>query len=452
MESHADDVTAGTATTSSTGPAAVPPVMTPPIPATAGSLPPPIPDSFVQKPSSGRNALAVGLSVFLALYLADACLSVIDSLLSLLFDCHLVSGARGMVAFLSCGASLLVYVLMGFTPMIPKRAFLPITLFNPVLWLLAVPVYIYFHSAFLLFDVIGSVCQLLLVVGVLIWLRGGLSLGWPLVRVNWIGCRAFGWLNLSGFLAINVLVLPPATLIYLAVCAHLAVDHYSDGFLAVRASGVTVQARKYVRDDGKTVLLVPMVHIGDPDFYWKVSQSFPTNSVILMEGVTDEKHLLTNKVTYQRAAKSLGLAEQQKVFRPTRGRPVRADVDISEFTPVTISMLNVAMLFHSRGLTAETIAKMLQYSPPPHLDEVLIEDLLKKRNRHLLKEIKARLLYWDDVVVPWGAAHIPELAQEIQKTGFRLDETREYQVIRFGSHRAPGKAVEEEKKRDEAER
>jgi hypothetical protein len=39
----------------------------------------------------------------------------------------------------------------------------------------------------------------------------------------------------------------------------------------------------------------------------------------------------------------------------------------------------------------------------------------------------------DNIIVPWGAAHMPGLAKEIQKSGFRLDETREYVVIRFGS-------------------
>jgi hypothetical protein len=100
------------------------------------------------------------------------------------------------------------------------------------------------------------------------------------------------------------------------------VDHFSGGFLALRPGGLTVQVRKYVRDDGKTIQLVPMAHIGEADFYRKVAETFPTNSIILMEGVTDWKRLITNEASYKRAAKSLGLAEQEEEFTPTRGEMV----------------------------------------------------------------------------------------------------------------------------------
>jgi len=35
-------------------------------------------------------------------------------------------------------------------------------------------------------------------------------------------------------------------------------------------------------------------------------------------------------------------------------------------------------------------------------------------------------------MVPWGVAHMPGIAKEIQKLGFHLDETHDYMVIRFG--------------------
>src|SRR5208282_3550763 len=88
----------------------------------------------------------------------------------------------------------------------------------------------------------------------------------------------FSWRNLSVFLLANVFVLLPAVVFYLVVCAALAVDHFSEGFVALRPGGLTVQARKYVRNDGKTIQLFPMSHIADAAFYQKVSQSFPTNS------------------------------------------------------------------------------------------------------------------------------------------------------------------------------
>jgi hypothetical protein len=238
-------------------------------------------------------------------------------------------------------------------------------------------------------------------------------------------------------------------IIYLVLCAALAVGHFSDGFLALRPGGLTVRVRKYARNDGKTIQLFPMSHIGEPDFYRKLSQSFPTNSIILMEGVTDDRNLLTNKITYKRMATSLGLAEQHEEFNPTQGELVPADVDVEQFTANTIGLLNLAMLIHSKGVNTETVLTMLRFSPPPHYEEELLDDLLRKRNRHLLEELHARLSQTEHIIVPWGVAHMPEIAKEIQKAGFRLVETREYIAIRFGSAgketKRTGKAVDQAK-------
>src|SRR5205085_11348556 len=137
----------------------------------------------------------------------------------------------------------------------------------------------------------------------------------------------------------NLLILAPAIVVYGAVCSAFAVDHFTDGFLAVRPRGLLVRVKKYVRADGRTIQLIPMIHIGDSQFYQKLSASFPTNSITLMEGVADEKHLLTNGVSYKMVASQLGLAEQQKVFKP-QGTVIRADVDVAEFSRNTINLLN----------------------------------------------------------------------------------------------------------------
>ncbi len=360
--------------------------------------------------------------------------SLLDGILVIAFGTHAITSVRGLVSLLALLSAAVVYVMMGFTPNIPKRVFLPVTLFAPVAMLVTIPCYIYFYGRTSWIDLLGSVGQLVLAVSVIFWLRGRIQFKWPLVPDEILGRARFSWRNLAVFLGLTFVVLPTVVGLYLAVCLMAVVNHTTNGFLALRPGGLTVEARKYVRPDGKTVLLVPMVHIGDPDFYWKVSQSFPTNSIILMEGVTDETHLLTNQINYARVAKSLKLSEQQEVFRPTRGHMVRADVDISEFTPATIGLLNVAMLVHSLGLTPDTIKKTLEFSAPPHVERQLIDDLIGKRNQRVLEELRLRLNETDDIVVPWGAAHIPGIAREIQKSGFQLKETQKYQVIRFGGH------------------
>jgi hypothetical protein len=414
-----------------TPPDGAPPVIPPtPPPVGAGSAPP-LPPSPARTTSGGRQFLAFLLSVCLGLFLADALASFLDDSLIMLFGIHALSAIRSLVCFFAMAIALVVYLLMGLTPMIPKRLFIPVTLFNPAVGLFAVPAVIYFYSRVQQVTWVISLCQVVFGVGMLCWFRGGFKLGWPLVSADQLQPRRFSWLNLSGFLLANVFVVLPAVIIYLGVCAGLAVGHFSEGFLALRPSGFSVQARKYVRQDGKSIQLVPMAHVGDAAFYRKLSDSFPTNSLILMEGVTDNRNLLTNHITYHRMANSLGLAEQQKEFQPTRGEMVHADIDVEEFTPNTIGFLNLVMLIHARGLDPGNLLMLLQYSPPPHFEERLFDDLLRKRNRHLLGVIDARLAESEALIVPWGVAHIPELAREIQKSGFRLAETQQYQLIRF---------------------
>ena len=130
-------------------------------------------------------------------------------------------------------------------------------------------------------------------------------------------------------------------------------SHFTDGFLTLRPGGLILQSRKYVREDGKTIVLFPMSHIADADFYQAMAHSVSSNSIVLMEGVTDEENLLTNRFSYKRAAKALGLAEQHDDLNIRQGELVRADVDVQDFSSNTIAMLNLVALVHSRGLNPE---------------------------------------------------------------------------------------------------
>ena len=235
--------------------------------------------------------------------------------------------------------------------------FLPVTLYSPLALLVVVPCLIYFNGHIQTFAWIISLGQVVLGMGLFYWLQGGFKLCWQLVPESWLKDRSFSWRNLLVFVLAS-LVGVPAVIAYLVLCTSLAVNHFSDGFVKLRPAGLTVQVRKYVRDDGKTIQLFPMAHVGDAGFYRALSESFQTDSTILMEGVTDNRNLLTNKITYKRMAASLGLSEQQKEFTPSRGQMVRADVDIGQFTTNTIDFLNLVMLIQSKGLNDENMLKL----------------------------------------------------------------------------------------------
>jgi hypothetical protein len=387
------------------------------------------------KPPFWRQLVAFVLSLCLGLFLAGAVVSLLDDSLVLLLGLHRLTAVSGILGCLSYLLVALVYVLMGLTPVVPKRVVLPIVMYIALALLAVFPVLIYHREWMIQMDWLLSLGQVLLGLGLLFWLQGGFKLRWPIVETKQLGKRAFSWVNLSVFLLLNIFVLTPAIAAYLALCANLAMSHYTDGFVALRPAGLVLQARKYVRDDGKTILLFPMSHIAESDFYKAVSQSVSSNSVVLLEGVSDAQGLLTNGISYKRTAKSLGLAEQHHDLDMRQGELVRADVDVQEFSPVTVDILNLVALVHARGMNINTLLMLLQFSPPPEAEQQLFADILLKRNEHLLKVLRERLPESDNFIIPWGAVHMPGIAKEIQKAGFHLVETREYVSIRFGRKR-----------------
>jgi hypothetical protein len=409
--------------------------------AASGAVPPSLPATPAippvlgggAKPSGSRGGLlCLILNLFLVLFLADALASLLDDSLVMAFGSHVFTTIRDLVGFVITVMALGVYVSMGLTPMVPKKWFLPLTLYFLVVFLLGVPLAIFFLDHMPLVDWFVSLSQLIVALVVYRLILSGTGFRWFPLMASHLGTRGFSGRNLLVFVGVNIFVLLPAIGIYLFSGAALAVGHFSEGFMTLHPGGFSVEVRKYVRNDGKVIELFPMAHVADGSFYDQVQETFPTNSIILMEGVTDEHNLLTNKISYERMARALGLSEQHQQFKPTRGQMVRADIDVDEFSTNTINLLNLVMLFHAKGLTPEVSQQLLQFTPPPDFEENLFGDLLGKRNQHLLSEIQTNLTLSDNIMVPWGVAHMPGISKEIQKEGFRLDETHEYMVIRFG--------------------
>ena len=406
---------------------------------TSRSVPPLLPPPANRQPSAMRQLLAILLSLCLGLFLADAVISVVDDSLGMFLGVHFLSGIRMVVAFFAPLLAMVVYVLMAFTPAIPKRLFIPIAVYYVATQLVTYPI-LFLCPGHLQQIVWGlSLAQVLLGLWILRQAQGRLKFGWLLVPLDRLGGRWFSWRNLIGFSLANIFGLLPAVIIYLFLCTAGLVNHFSDGFMTLRPGGFTVQVRKYVRADGKTIQLFPMAHVAEGDFYRDISQTFPTNSIILMEGVTDEKHLLKHKINYQRMANALGLAEQHEKFDPTRGEIVMADIDVAQFTTNTLNLLNLIIRLHIAGVDAGTMQQLMQCSMAPEFLEQLMDDLLWKRNRHLWEQIQGHLPETEHLIVPWGVAHMPGMAREIQQAGFHLEETKEYEVIRF--HFVGGKSA-----------
>lgn len=381
-------------------------------------------------PNTARPYLAAMLSLVLALFLGSGAVSLLSDSLFATAGRQDLAVAAGIGTLLMVLTGVLTLGLMAFVPAIPKRHFLPLALYLPVVGVGILPLFVYFsdHAGWIMWGV--SCGQVLLGLFILRRLRGGMKFQWPLVPVEKLAGRNFSWGNLAGVSLAVCLLLVPALALYTGFSAKLAIEHFTDGFVMVRPEGVAMQMRTYVRDDGRKITLVPMSHVGDPDFYQELGESFPDDAAVLMEGVTDTDHLVEVHSDYSKMATSIGGVEQVKVFKP-RGQIVPADVDMNTFSPETIGLLNTVMLLHAKGVTPETLP-ILMKPTSPDLQKRLMDDILVKRNHHLLAVVREQLKTREKLIVPWGAAHMPEISREIQKDGFRLEETREFIAIRLG--------------------
>ena len=149
--------------------------------APADTVPPPLPLMPDRKASSVRHPLVILLSLCLGLFVVEAIVSLVDESLILLLDVHVLTMIRMPLFLFAMLMAVVTYALMGLTPMIPKRLFLPLTLFNPVAGLIAIPLAVYFYDRIHEVALGISLCQVILGLGILYQVQGGLRFHWPLV-------------------------------------------------------------------------------------------------------------------------------------------------------------------------------------------------------------------------------------------------------------------------------
>ncbi|MCF6179971.1 MAG: TraB/GumN family protein, partial [Geopsychrobacter sp.] len=67
----------------------------------------------------------------------------------------------------------------------------------------------------------------------------------------------------------------------------------------------------------------------------------------------------------------------------------------------------------------------------PETNQILIDDLLEKRNRAVLSYLPKALQKYQTLLIPWGALHMPGIEAAVKEQGFALQKTRERQAIDF---------------------
>jgi hypothetical protein len=377
------------------------------------------------------------ISIYLAGFLLDALLSIAAGWLP-------ISTVHHLVAWIVFVLGLALYAGAAFDQRLPKRLILPSVLF--LVWTNlcgAFPLAFVAPKSYLL--ALG-VAQLLIALGLLVVHRRWRATPPPLGR-------AFSWRTFSLITLPTLLALPFILLFALLNALGIGVEKHSHGYVKLRPEGLMLEERELAKD-GRHVRLVSMMHVGDKSFYDQILASLPPEeiAIVLVEGVTDDHGVLKSHFSYDKIARLFGLSSQensslQEFARtavtgteeksPARNSRVvyrHADVDISTFQPLTLEYIGALGEILSDP-TMETLSRVVSAPDTPFknpdVEAVVMGDILDQRNLHLMAEIGSALETSHDVVVPWGALHLPYVEAELKKQGFEETHRIDRPIIRF---------------------
>ncbi|MDG5469165.1 hypothetical protein P9J64_12620 [Deltaproteobacteria bacterium IMCC39524] len=390
-------------------------------------------------------------NVYIVLFLIDAGLSLIDELLQLASSpMPALTEIRFFVAYVVIALSMILYACLGIDRRLPKRAFLPLTLFASWSALAMWPL-----SGFVAREAFGltaSISQVVIGAIAIILLR---SLGGRnLLTEEQSQAPMFSLRNTLGFTAINLL-LTPFVLIYtgLAVTSYY-LEAQTAGFLRLSPVGVHMTERSYHLAQ-KEIRLAGMMHIGKEEYYEDLAKSIPTEgTIILAEGVTDQDRLLESQFNYSKLAGLIGLTSQDKmrlngnaveldglgvagqvIREPGKPDIANADIDLNRFEPKTIEFLNALgrSLFGDKPL-AEGLVDYNLWIEENMSEEGLagvMADILDKRNDAVIAGMVQTLKRYDTVIIPWGAMHMPAIEAAVLEQGFAPGKAQERLSLDF---------------------
>jgi len=401
--------------------------------------------------------MRVFANLFLLMFLVDGGFSLVDELVPLISPLLPFTPLRDLLAGSVILMAAPLYICLGIDGRLPKRVFLPLILFVLTMpfstWLLP------FLGGIRSYGLMAAAAQLLLAMLPLYYFRqnGERSL---IMGPELFTAPFFRLKNTLIFRAVNLCAAPVVLLLLVLFAANAYMTEYTAGFMKLDPGGLRMAERVYQRDN-RTIRLAAMIHVGDREYYDGVAKSIGTGrTVVLAEGVSDARQLLTSSIDYGKMAGYLGLTSQKEMQLSGRiiaaedldsprigstsaekGKPgsevdiLRADADVSDFRPPTIQLLNaVGKSMAESDSFADGIRTLNAWSQKnltPEMYDVIFDDILHRRNMAVIRYLDKALARYDTVVIPWGALHMNELEAEVVKRGFKLQGERERISIDF---------------------
>lgn len=401
--------------------------------------------------------MRVFANLFLLMFLVDGGFSLVDELVPLISPLIPFTPLRNLLAetvFLMAAA---LYICLGIDRRLPKRVFLPLILFALTVpfstWLFP------YLAGIRIYGLFAAAAQLLLGMLPLCYFRKGgersLAMGPEMFTTPFFRLK-----NTLIFSAVNLIAAPVVLPLLVLFAANAYMTGYTSGFMKIDPGGLRMAERVYQREN-RTIRLAAMIHVGNREYYDGVAKSIGTGrTIVLAEGVSDDKQLLTSSIDYGKMAAYLGLASQREM--QLRGRIIaaedlesprinstgaekeepggevdilRADADVSDFRPPTIELLNaVGKSMEESDSFANGVRAINSWSQKnltPEMYAVIFDDILHRRNMAVIGFLDKALDRYDTVVIPWGALHMNELEAEVLKRGFKLQGERERISIDF---------------------
>ena len=225
-------------------------------------------------------------------------------------------------------------------------------------------------------------------------------------------------------------------------------------------NGFTVHTKTYEYKDtyGRTVVLIPMIHIGSKKFYEKVETILKDSNMILNEGINDHTDRLPKNINYETISNVTGL-DAQKPFKSTH--TVNGDGDVSDLSENTIEALKAITDILDGG--SEKISNLKNLRKPELLHDILdsrnktLEECFnsvlsnqkfikkklnkdrktKKTRDHIdYKEMFKNLHNFQQLMpreqriyIPWDAKHIPYFQEMVDNKNFTLKATNKIYVL-----------------------
>lgn len=387
-------------------------------------------------------------NIFLILFLNVAGLGIADALLSQKLGISFLAPLHSFAYGLSVFFGLVIYFGFALNRHLPKTVLLPPLAF--LFWGLLDfwPLENLVGDNYQLF---AAVAQLLL--GLLVLqLNLALNKKSRLLVFSQFAGPGFSGRNLFRFFLLNIPLLPVVLVLLAFASTSSLIDEYSAGFMRLKPNGLYMVEKVY-RKNEKTIRLTSMIHLGQQTYFDDLNHSLQgQRTLLLAEGVSDNSGRLQGEFSYEKIAGLLGLTAQEKLL--VQGRLVTAesldqlddlqpgttdilpaDIDLSEFDEMTIDMLNALgkYVLNSDSLV-EGFKNYNQWAAEntgPETNQIVMDDLLQKRNHAVLSYLPKALQKYDTLIIPWGALHMPGLETAVRHKGFKLQEQQERLSIDF---------------------